>query len=106
MSGFREKRIIRNTTIVSSVSFTNDGTEIIAGNYDNTVKIWNADTSSIITQLNYITDEENLSINIKLSDLSFGFGFEDDLPASVGNFKLSYVNSIAGANSTDVVIGT
>jgi hypothetical protein len=69
-------------------------------------KIWNADTSSIITQLNYITDEENLSINIKLSDLSFGFGFEDDLPASVGNLKLSYVNSIAGANSTNVVIGT
>jgi WD40 repeat protein len=40
-----------NSSCVISVAFSTDGTKIISGSYDNTIKIWNANTGECIKTL-------------------------------------------------------
>ena len=38
-----------HSSIVYSVAFSPDGTKVVSGSYDNTVKVWEADTGNLIT---------------------------------------------------------
>ena len=45
-----------HTSYVSSVAFSSDGTRIVSGSYDKSVRIWNASTGALLTTLNGHTD--------------------------------------------------
>ena len=46
-----------HTSYVSSVAFSSDGTRIVSGSGDKSVRIWDASTGALLTMLNGHTDE-------------------------------------------------